>query len=424
MARLRFFLKDPNAKVETPIMFSYSYAGQRVKSTTKQKIKPRAWNQTSNSVRKNYTEYSFVQEELNRIDIVVRETTRNLTSKHLSLPPSGELKRILNRSLFREDVIFDITSLWDYFEHFIEKLSKKKNPRTNLPISKSTICTYNQTYNILKNFEDKTGNVFSFLTLSNELYDELILFLEEDLGFSVNTVGKHIKNLKSVINTANLEDNIPVSDSYNVRYWKVFKREKSAEEIVFLNELELDELREMSLTDFSELDKARDIFLIGAWTGLRISDIKQIQKSNIDLENGLLKIRTRKTDTFITAPIVKVIREILIKHNFRAPNISEQKVNKKIKILCSKIESLNEEILIKEQVGGKIIKNKFKKFEKVGTHTGRRSFASNLYRQDIPIQQIMAVTGHKKEKDFFKYIGITKGELSIGLAKKMKLKYG
>jgi site-specific recombinase XerD len=423
MNGLRFFLKDPKAKVETPLMFSYIYAGERVKSTTKQKIKPRAWNQTAQSVRRNFTEYSDVQKELTRIEIVISEAIQSLTSKYSSLPPKEELKRLLNRRIFMEDVILDTTSLWDYFDYFISKLSKRKNPTTNRPIAKSTISAYNQTLQILKSFEEETGNVLSFLTLSNQTYDNLIEFLEEE-EYSVNTLGKHIKNLKCVLNRAKTEDNIPISESYNSNYWKVYKRDKSADEIVFLNEAELKELVEMDLPKFSIADRTRDIFLIGAWTGLRISDIIEIEKSNIHLEEGVLKIRTAKSDSFVVVPMIRTIEDILIKYDFKAPKISKPVINKEIKILCSRIESLNEEIFVVEQKGGKLLKGKFKKFEKVGTHTGRRSFASNFYRQGYPAQQIMAATGHKKEKDFYKYIGVTKGELAMDFAKEIKKKYG
>ncbi|PQJ79404.1 tyrosine-type recombinase/integrase [Polaribacter porphyrae] len=423
MNGLRFFLKDPKVKVETPVMFSYIYAGERVKSTTKQKIKPRAWNQTAQCVRKNFTEYSDVQKELTRIKIVISETIQNLTNKYSSLPPKEELKRILVRKMFMEDVILDTTSLWDYFDYFISKLSKRKNPITNRPIAKSTISAYNQTLQIIKSFEEETGNVMSFLTLSNHTYDNLIEFLEEE-EYSANTIGKHIKNLKCVLNRAQTEDNIPISESYNSNYWKVFNIDKSPDEIVFLNEVELKQLEEMNLQKFSIADKARDIFLIGAWTGLRISDIIEIKKTNIDLEKGVLKIRTAKSDSFVVVPMIKIIEDILIKHDFKAPKISRPVINKEIKVLCSSIESLNEEIFIVEQKGGKLLKNKFKKFERVGTHTGRRSFASNFYRQVYPAQQIMAATGHKKEKDFYKYIGVTKGELAMDFAKEIKKIYG
>ena len=56
MARLNFFLLNPNSKVDTPIFLSITYPQNRVKLKTKQKVKSSAWNKASNSVRKNWTE--------------------------------------------------------------------------------------------------------------------------------------------------------------------------------------------------------------------------------------------------------------------------------------------------------------------------------------------------------------------------------
>ena len=51
---------------------------------------------------------------------------------------------------------------------------------------------------------------------------------------------------------------------------------------------------------------------------------------------------------------------------------------------------------------------KFEKWQLVSSHTGRRSFASNAYSMGIPAVTIMAITGHKTEAAFLKYIKITK----------------
>jgi len=60
--------------------------------------------------------------------------------------------------------------------------------------------------------------------------------------------------------------------------------------------------------------------------------------------------------------------------------------------------------------GGKLIKNSVKKFSLIVTHTARRSFATNLYLAGIPSITIMKITGHKTEKNFLRYIGISQEE--------------
>ena len=52
----------------------------------------------------------------------------------------------------------------------------------------------------------------------------------------------------------------------------------------------------------------------------------------------------------------------------------------------------------------------FRKFEKVTTHTARRSFATNAFMQKLSPLSIMAMTDHKTETSFMKYIRISKEE--------------
>jgi hypothetical protein len=44
------------------------------------------------------------------------------------------------------------------------------------------------------------------------------------------------------------------------------------------------------------------------------------------------------------------------------------------------------------------------KWEMVMTHTAGRSFSTNMYLKGIPARTIMAISGHKTEKNFYKYI--------------------
>ena len=61
-------------------------------------------------------------------------------------------------------------------------------------------------------------------------------------------------------------------------------------------------------------------------------------------------------------------------------------------------------------VGGKLITITFEKHEGVTSHTGRRSFATNMYKRGLQSYMIMSVTGHKTEKSFLKYIKVKQHE--------------
>ena len=49
------------------------------------------------------------------------------------------------------------------------------------------------------------------------------------------------------------------------------------------------------------------------------------------------------------------------------------------------------------------------KHQLIHTHTARRSFCTNMYLKKMPVFDIMLFSGHKTEKEFYKYIRI-KGE--------------
>ncbi len=88
-------------------------------------------------------------------------------------------------------------------------------------------------------------------------------------------------------------------------------------------------------------------------------------------------------------------------------HISNQKMNTYVKELCEKAE-------IKEPFEKHIYKGRDKtvlvvpKYELISTHTGRRTFATNLLSRGVPAEVVMNFTGHRDYKSFSKYVNIPK----------------
>ena len=55
----------------------------------------------------------------------------------------------------------------------------------------------------------------------------------------------------------------------------------------------------------------------------------------------------------------------------------------------------------------------YQKWELLSSHTGRRSFATNEYLAGTPSITIKAITGHKTEEAFLRYIKLTPNEHAI-----------
>src|SRR5699024_10070203 len=93
------------------------------------------------------------------------------------------------------------------------------------------------------------------------------------------------------------------------------------------------------------------------------------------------------------------------KYNGKLPKpISNQKFNLYLKEISKKVESLSATVSKTMIRAGKKVSTEYKKWQLVSSHVARRSFATNAYLQGIPTLTIMAVTGHKTEKAFLRYI--------------------
>lgn len=72
--------------------------------------------------------------------------------------------------------------------------------------------------------------------------------------------------------------------------------------------------------------------------------------------------------------------------------------------------------MISTRKGGIRQEETFRKFELITTHTARRSFATNAYNAKIPTKSIIGITGHKSEREFFKYIKLFSDEQAVSMA--------
>jgi hypothetical protein len=85
--------------------------------------------------------------------------------------------------------------------------------------------------------------------------------------------------------------------------------------------------------------------------------------------------------------------------------ILEKDLNKYIKIIGEKLK-FNQKIECIKRKGGKEIREYIPKYELIHSHTARRSFCTNMYLKKMPAFDIMHFSGHKTEREFYKYIRI------------------
>jgi integrase len=125
----------------------------------------------------------------------------------------------------------------------------------------------------------------------------------------------------------------------------------------------------------------------------------------------MIEITQLKTKERVAIPITKEVQRVLNKYNNSLHKISNQKFNDYLYEVVKLCECLKTEATKKIIQGGKTGIIKKSKYEFVTSHTARRSFATNEYmNKGLSVRDIMAITGHKTEKSFYKYIRQTPKE--------------
>lgn len=169
----------------------------------------------------------------------------------------------------------------------------------------------------------------------------------------------------------------------------------------------------LDLSKNERLEKVRDLFVIGCWTGLRFSDLSNLKDENIDWDQQLIHISNSiKTGAILDIPIHPIVENIFKKYSEKTGSnipisISNQKMNMYLKEIGA-LAGFSQEISKVRKVGNTRTNLVNQKFQLITCHTARRSFASNNYLMGIPPYEIMAITGHKTERAFLTYIKLSR----------------
>lgn len=402
---VRFSFKDPihileaSKKKESLIFLHFSY-GRRFKYSTGYKSCFENWDfekQKIKETKSNIINAREVNEFLSNIENAIKKEYSRLIAENI-IVTNDVLKQFLDNFLnknIKSEKVVPIT-FFDFADAYLEL--KKKG------ITKITHTSYNQTLKKVNAFSVANNLKIDFNSFDKTFALSFITYLEE-LDLALNTITKHIKNLKTFLAEANRKRFIDNVD-FNLSDFNLKAEETTA---IYLTESELGLMLNKDFSKYPQLELARDIFLIGCYTGQRISDYNGLTKESIKRINGIdyFKIKQKKTKAEVQCPITKEIREIMDKRYDGNPpkKMFDQLLNRCIKEVGQAIE-LNESIEYSITRGGMVVKDFIPKYKLIHSHTARRSFCTNMYKKKMPPIDIMHFSGHQTEKEFYKYIRI------------------
>jgi integrase len=291
--------------------------------------------------------------------------------------------------------------LTNNFDYLLEDASIRENQKGGYGLSKSRINAYKNTKRLILEFEKLKRKRLRVYDVNLEFKKRFLSFLINEKQFTKNYALKILSNVKSVCNNAETL-NIEV----NPQLKKIKTKSIKNEFIIYLDNNELQRIKELDLSHSKALENARKWLLLGCNIGQRATDLLNISDDNFVYRNGrkVIEIVQQKTNKEVTIPLNKEAKEI---YDTGLPyKISIQKFNTYCKDVCKLAE-------INRPTKGQLFNNEtkrteigiYEKWQLISTHVCRRSYATNYYGSGIPTVLLMQVTAHSTEKMFLKYIG-------------------
>ena len=425
---LNYNLKDKSE--ERTLVYLIGYLDKRFKVSTQQSVWVKTWD---NKIQRCIvsTEYP------DRINRASRKVNKFLDSLNAAIdehfekyPPHFDLQnwafnkadnfktiiqRIIDERLSgerKEEEKKKITPL-QFFQSYVDNMHKRVDPRTRKFISDRTVVHHKTVLKRFQSFFADKNIKDDFSVFDRQFQEIFINWAYTSKNYRSNTIPASFSVLKVWLNEAAHQGLIKddTYKSYQSKSVEVDNIYLTEDEISRLYALDIPMLKSKGVIDAkSTIEETRDLFVIGCWTGLRQSDLNHLEKALFDVEAETITVVTEKTTEKVTIPMHRYIKELYTKYEGKFPKMCyKSRFNEHLKEL-GRFAEIDDEVIFKENRGGKVTSSKYKKYQLIKSHTARRSFATNLYLKGAPTISIMKLTGHTTEANFMKYIKVTREE--------------
>ena len=364
---IQFFIRDSRIKKDGSVTIEVSLTinGQRSFFSTGKNILATNWDKVKQIAKGK-------SEESQNINNFLQALKNRLHEKEVELMERGY---IVTAELLRDSYFNKVESLKErtLIDVFIEHNSNQEKNIGN-GVSKATHWISVYTLRLLKEYlaQKYDRNDIYLRELNIGFIQAFHTFLKIDRGMAQNSATKHLKLLKKIINIA-------VANSYiTFNPFITYKIEREPVEIDFLDEEELRKIINFD-TPLPRLERAKDMFLFGCFTGLSYIDIKTLAPEHFEKDGtGRIWIKKRRVKTGVLSriPLLPIAKLILDKYKGGEKLLPIQdpadinKYLKDIAILCD----------IKKRIT---------------FHTSRHTFASTVtLANNISLEVVSKMLGH------------------------------
>ena len=362
-----FFIRESKARKNgnVPIEVMITVNGERNSFSTGKQIAIEKWDKTKQQVKGK-------DQETQNLNNYLKAIKAKLYQKEAELLERGFIitAQILYDAYFDKVESLKERSLFEVFEEHNQEQEKL----VGNGVSKATHWVSVYTIRLLREFvQQKYKREDLYLReLNLNFIQSFHSFLRIDKGMAQNSSTKHLKLLKKIIN-------LSVANSYMAfNPFSTYKVEREPVDIDFLDEEELRKIINFD-TPLPRLERAKDMFLFGCFTGLSYIDIKTLTPEHFEKDNtGRIWIKKRRVKTGVLSriPLLPIAKLILDKYKGGEKLLPIQdpadinKYLKDIAILCG----INKRICF---------------------HTSRHTFASTVtLTNNISLEVVSKMLGH------------------------------
>lgn len=274
--------------------------------------------------------------------------------------------------------------------------------------SDSTIRLYKSFLKYFEMFEGQIGKNILFSDLSHNLGSVFGSFLAEQ-NLTKNSISAILKKFKSILNFA-FRDGISAWNGAGLKT----PTEKTPK--IYLTLAEIKTMKDSKMT-FGQ-KQVMDVFIVQCFTGFRYDTLIKFLRSPLAYVKehegeSYIDIISDKTNEQSVVPLGSTVIEVIKKYNGGMPTYSEEYINRTIKNIA-KNSGIVGMIPTRITRGGQMIEELVPKYSQISTHTARRTFVSLLKQEkDVQDKEIMAMTGHKSEKQLSEYNRSSKFEIVL-----------
>ena len=362
-----FFIRDSRVRKDgtTSIEVVLTVNGERCAFSTGKKVKSCNWD-------KNKQQVKGKDEEAQSLNSYLKAIKAKLYQKEAELLERGF---VITADLLRDAYFDKVESIKErsLFEVF-EEHNQEQEKLIGNGVSKATYWVSVYTIRLLREFvQQKYKREDLYLReLNLNFIQSFHSFLRINKDMAQNSSTKHLKLLKKIIN-------LSVANSYMAfNPFSTYKVEREPVDIDFLDEEELRKIINFD-TPLPRLERAKDMFLFGCFTGLSYIDIKTLTPEHFEKDNtGRIWIKKRRVKTGVLSriPLLPIAKLILDKYKGGEKLLPIQdpadinKYLKDIAILCG----INKRICF---------------------HTSRHTFASTVtLANNISLEVVSKMLGH------------------------------